>query len=169
MPVASWCKSRYMPPKLHCIQPAGWNEGLLSSHWICLEKGVVSFFIEVDTRKELASTSLFHVWKWAWHKTKNYAHSHWFIFNEVDTVKGTFLEMLISTNYLYNLSLFHFLASLTQDKELCSKISHALSIMMQIKVHAPQVSLHSTSWIKWRFTFKSLNLTWKGSCFIFWG
>jgi len=52
----------------------------------------------------------------------NYPQLTDLFFNEVDTVKGTFLKILLSTIYLYNLSLFHFLASLTQGKELCSKI-----------------------------------------------
>ena len=57
-----------MPPKLHCIQKSGWNEGSLSRSMkdsTCIlpdlnqktrfEKGVVSFFNEVDAVKELSS------------------------------------------------------------------------------------------------------------------
>ena len=69
---------------------------------------------------------LFSFFKRAWHKIRNYARD----------------------------SLFHFLTSLTQDKERRSKISHACSIMMQSKVHAPQASFHLTRWMEWRFTFK---------------
>ena len=57
-----------MPPKLHCIQRGGWNEGSLSrsvkdSTYILRDlnqktrfgKGIVSFFNEVDAVKELSS------------------------------------------------------------------------------------------------------------------
>ena len=61
-------QSEVHAPKLHCIQRGGWNEGSLSRSWkdsTCIlrdlkhkarfGKGVVSFFNEVDTLKELSS------------------------------------------------------------------------------------------------------------------
>jgi len=66
-------QSRYIPPKLHFNQLGRWNQGLLSRSWkdstgilrdlnqrLDLEKGVASFFNEVDTVKELSSRHLFH-------------------------------------------------------------------------------------------------------------
>ena len=63
----------HAPPKLHCIQQSGWNEGSLSRSMkdsTCIlqdlnkitrfGKGVVSFFVEVDILKELSSQPLFH-------------------------------------------------------------------------------------------------------------
>jgi len=63
-------QSRYMPPKIHFSQLGGWNEASLSRSWkdstgilrdlnqrLDLEKGVASFFNEVDTTKELGSKS----------------------------------------------------------------------------------------------------------------
>jgi len=60
-------QSRYMPPKLHFSQLGEWNEGSLSRSWkdsigilrdlnqsLDFEKGVVSFFNELDTIKELS-------------------------------------------------------------------------------------------------------------------
>jgi len=62
-----------MPPKLHFSQLGGWNEGSLSrsekdstrilrdlNQRLDLEKGVVSFFNEVDIVKELSSDTLIH-------------------------------------------------------------------------------------------------------------
>ena len=61
-------QTRYMPPKLHCIQQSGWNEGSLSRSWKdsnCILRdlnqktqfgkgGIVLFFNEVDLGKELS-------------------------------------------------------------------------------------------------------------------
>ena len=96
-----------MPPKLHCIQRGGWNEGSLSRSWqestwilrdlnqrLDLEEGVLSFFF-----------------KWSWHNKRTILITLVSFFNEVDTKNNSAQD-----------SLFHFLKSLTQDKELCSMI-----------------------------------------------
>ena len=66
-------QSRYMPPKLHCIQLGECNEGSLLrskkdstgilqdlNQRLDWEKGVVSCFNEADIVKELSSRHLFH-------------------------------------------------------------------------------------------------------------
>ena len=113
-----------MPPKLHFSQLGGWNEVLLLRSWkestrilrdlnqrLYLEKGVASFFNEVDTVKELSSRPLFHFLMSLTQDKELCLHP---LFH--------FLTRLTQDQELYSWPLFHFLTSLTQDKELCSHI-----------------------------------------------
>ena len=99
-----------MPPKLHCIQQSGWNEGSLSRSWkdsTCtlrdlnhktrFGKGVVSFLNEVDTVKELSS-SIVSFFNEVDIRPRTILMTPYFIFsfNEVDTRRGTILTPFVS-------------------------------------------------------------------------